>query len=241
MSFERMYENTTIFGEQLCVGKYDIPSIAPQDVGEAEFVGFHDFAKHKDGSGKALHFYLDDYRFNRVWLHPRKYLHILKRFDFVLSPDFSMYTDYPFALQLYSHYEKHALAQYWQGQGIKVIPTICWSEEESFEFCFDGEPRNATVSVASTGCGMSKNVIAKFNEGYRRMIEALQPTKVLFFGNDILSPYADRSIIRFCESDREKEILRCRKEYRDRLQDSNHEVYLNEGEPPDAEQIEQKE
>lgn len=29
--------------------------------------------------------------------------------------------------------------------GINVIPTICWSNHESFEWCFDGEPTHSVV------------------------------------------------------------------------------------------------
>ena len=64
---------------------------------------------------------------------------MFRRFRFVCTPDFSMYTDFPLALQINSHYRKHWLGAYWQSKGITVIPTIFWSDERSFEWCFDAD------------------------------------------------------------------------------------------------------
>lgn len=81
----------------------------------------------------GIHFFLDDYQFMRLWNNPERYIDLLKKFNCVLSPDFSLYADYPTALQIYNHYRKHWLAACWQMYGIEVIPTICWSNEKSFE------------------------------------------------------------------------------------------------------------
>ncbi len=45
----------------------------------------------------------------------------------------------------------YALTAYWQAHGIHVIPTLCWCGEQSYDWCFDGEPRNAIVSISSHG------------------------------------------------------------------------------------------
>ena len=52
----------------------------------------------------------------------------------------------PFAMQIYNQYRKHWLAAYWQLNGITVYPTISWSDENSYEWCFDGEPRGGASS-----------------------------------------------------------------------------------------------
>lgn len=127
-------------------------------------------------------FFLDDYQFQRLWNTPDRYIEKLQNFNCVLSPDFSLYTDYPTALQIYNHYRKHWIGAYLQLYGIEVIPTICWSDEKSFEWCFDGEPIGGTVAVSSVGT--QKNKIAKelFLKGYKEMIERLQPETIIFYG-----------------------------------------------------------
>lgn len=89
--------------------------------------------------------------------------------------------DFPKAVQIYNHYRKHWLAAYWQENGINVIPTICWSDEESFDWCFDGEPRNSIVAVSNVGCMKNKQARENFMKGYNKMLEVLTPTKVLMF------------------------------------------------------------
>lgn len=130
----------------------------------------------------GIHFFVDDYQFNRVWMRPDMYLRPLRSFAAVCSPDFSLYTDMPLALQLYNHYRKHWLGAYWQMHGITVIPTISWSTVDSYEWCFDGEPTHSIVAVSSVGCVHSAAEKRLFVMGYKRMVEQLSPSKVLFHG-----------------------------------------------------------
>ena len=130
-----------------------------------------------------MHFFLDDYQFNRLWNRPDKYIPLLSKFKYVLSPDFSMYTDYPKAMQMWKHYQKHWLGAYMELFGIKVIPTVGWSDKDSFKWCFDGEPRNSIVAVSSIGTQKDKESKQLFLEGYNKMLEVLKPTKILFWGN----------------------------------------------------------
>lgn len=101
----------------------------------------------------------------------------------MLSPDFSLYTDFPKALQIYNHYRKHRLAAYWQECGINVIPTICWSDHQSFSWCFDGEPVGGAVAVSSVGTQNSSKKKENFLVGYEKMMEVLKPDKIIFYGN----------------------------------------------------------
>ncbi len=176
------YENLNkrIFGG---VGKYDIPllnSVEQQVIDD--FIGFN-FAKScKEPQNKAIHFFLDDYQFARLWNSPDRYLEVLKRFKVVFTPDFSMYSDFPKVIQIYNHYRKHWLGAYWQENGITVIPTISWGDENSFEWCFDGEPIGGAVAVSSVGTQNSAETKAMFLKGYTEMIKRLQPSLVYFYG-----------------------------------------------------------
>jgi hypothetical protein len=93
-----------------------------------------------------------------------------------------MYTDFPKAMQIYNHYRKHWCAAYMQMNGLRVIPTIAWSDESSFEWCFDGEPVGSVVAVSSVGTQNSKAKKAAFLRGYEEMMKRLSPERVIFFG-----------------------------------------------------------
>ena len=167
--------------------KWNIPTLKGIDKFDekVQFIGFN-YAKTCEKQQKTdfgVHFFLDDYQFNRLWNRPDKYIPLLSKFKYVLSPDFSMYTDYPKAMQMWKHYQKHWLGAYMELFGIKVIPTVGWSDKDSFKWCFDGEPRNSIVAVSSIGTQKDKESKQLFLEGYNKMLEVLKPTKILFWGN----------------------------------------------------------
>jgi len=164
------------------VGEYGIPEIRSTQYQSCNFIGFNYAKGCTDPENKGIHFFLDDYQFNRVWNDPDRYIDMLRKFKSVLSPDFSLYTDFPKALQIYNHYRKHWLAAYWQEKGINVIPTVCWSTEESFEWCFDGEPAHGCVAVSAIGTQMRKADKEAFMNGYNEMLKRLEPEKILFYG-----------------------------------------------------------
>ncbi len=152
---------------------------------KVEFIGFN-YAKTFERLNQTqygIHFFLDDYQFNRLWNNPDKYINLLSKFKYVLSPDFSLYLDYPKAMQIWKHYQKHWIGAYLELFGIKVIPTIGWSDEDSFVWCFDGEPKNSIVAVSSIGTQKSETSKTLFLNGYFEMIKQLNPRKMLFWGN----------------------------------------------------------
>lgn len=150
-------------------------------------------------------FYLDDYRFSAVWNQPQRYIAMLKRFGAVMSPDFSMYTNTPLALQIYNHYRRMWCGAYWQSQEITVIPCICWSDERSFNFCFDGQPCKSIVSVSTVGTQRYAESKMKFQNGYEKMMEILMPKKVLVYGR-ILGFMGDEAVSIGCFTDKFKKI-----------------------------------
>ena len=67
--------------------------------------------------------------------------------------------------------------------GIKVIPTISWSDKDSFDWCFDGEPKNSIVAVSSVGTQNDKTAKRLFLNGYNEMLKRLEPEMIIFYGN----------------------------------------------------------
>lgn len=165
-------------------GKYDIPEIEPvdADLTDAELLGFNYALHEKNPENKILHFYLDDYQFERVWSSPDRYLDTLRRFKAVLTPDFSMYADFPQAVSMFNHYRKQWCGAYWQMNGVTVIPTVGWAEEPSFEWCFDGIPKHSLVSISNIGASKYKDAKGLFLKGWSKAIETLEPKKILLVG-----------------------------------------------------------
>lgn len=179
--FERFYNNLEkrIFPG---VGSYDIPVIRAEQYKPVKFIGFNYANQCRDYSGKGVHFYLDDYQFERIWTKFDRNINMLAKFDAVLSPDWSIYRDWPVAVQIWNHYRKHYIAAYLQSMGVTVYPSISWSDKSSFDWCFDGEPVGGCVSVSSVGTQLEKEAVSGFLYGYNMMMDKLNPSAVLFYG-----------------------------------------------------------
>ena len=134
------------------VGRYDMPMLAKQDVTPPDtLIGFNYATGKKTVKHCGIHFFIDDYQFQRVWNQPDRYIAPLKRFQCVLTPDFSTYMDMPEAMKIYNVFRSRLIGAYWQACGLKVIPTLQWAGPESFPYCFSGIPNNSTVAVSTVG------------------------------------------------------------------------------------------
>ena len=182
----RMFENLDLWfpSEEECEGEYDFPIIQAQELPEIQkWVPFSGAKGKELDATVGVHMFVDDYRMARLWNLPCRYINMLKNAGCVLSPDFSMYTDEPKALQVMNAYKRQWLGAWWQKNGMTVIPTVCWADEDSYEWCFDGFPHNAVLAVSTVGTQKHRGSKKLFMKGYDAMVERCEPKTVLVFGN----------------------------------------------------------
>lgn len=172
-----------------CNGKYGIPEMQPTQTTGDKMLRFMDWKDIDNPEDYIAHFYYDDYKFISAWRDPNKYIERLQEFKAVVSPDFSLYTDFPIALQILSCYRRQWCGAYWQSLGIDVIPDVVWGKKESFDFCFDGIPEGGTVAVSTVGVKNDKEwnneKDSLFRDGYNEMLKRLSPSTILFYGDMI--------------------------------------------------------
>lgn len=170
--------------------KYGFPDMKATQTTGNKFIRFCDW-KWTEGDPKEYiaHFFYGDHKFMSAWREPGKYVEKLRMFKAVISPDFSLYTDFPMALQILSCYRRQWCGAYWQSLGLDVIPDVIWGEPDTFEWCFDGIPKYSTVAVSSVGVKQDAEWNGKendlFKQGYEEMMKRLEPTAVLFYGDMI--------------------------------------------------------
>ena len=80
---------------ELTPGGFAKMQAAPWPEGVDTMVRFKDALSCDFREAQGLHFYSDDYQFERIWTKPEVYLELLEQFAFVVEPDFSMYLDFP--------------------------------------------------------------------------------------------------------------------------------------------------
>jgi hypothetical protein len=163
---------------------HDFPFVYSQNVelDSIEYIGFdktHIIELLPSNKRKTVHFFLDDYKFDEVWNSPEKQMKKLSQYAQVLGPDFSLYTDMPEALQIYNIFRSRWCAANWQFNGLAVIPTITWGDQNTFNFCFDGVEKGCTVAISTVG---TLHVKDKFMAGFKAMCDIIEPKTVLNYG-----------------------------------------------------------
>lgn len=162
-------------------GKYNFPIIHKQqiDVNAIKFLSF-DKVKRDDKTNydKTIHFFTYDWKFESVYNNPEQELEKLKQYKYLLSPDFSIFTNMPLALQIESIFKNRWCGAYWQSKGLKVIPTVSWGDKRSFDFCFDGIEQGSVVAVCTY---YRENCEREFMLGYNEMLKRIKPSKIICY------------------------------------------------------------
>lgn len=184
-------------------GKWGIPLVKKQELDYdcIDLIACSDIKTNDndDNKKRGVHFFVDDYRFAGIFDNPKRSLERYSQYSFLLTPDFSTYADMDLWRQLESVAKNRWVGAYWQANGLKVIPTISWSDARSFDFCFDGVENGGTVAVGMIGCKKSK---LGFMRGYNAMLEKINPSKIICFGSPFLEMEGDIITIDYSKSRR---------------------------------------
>ncbi|MGL4483980.1 MAG: DUF4417 domain-containing protein, partial [Anaerovoracaceae bacterium] len=129
-----------------------------------------------------VHFYEPDSKFERLWKRPRTYINKLKRFDGVITPDFSLYREMPLCMQVWNTYRNRALGYWLSKNEIPIIPNVRWGDERTYDFCFDGVNKNSIVAIGTHGCIKRKEDKYYFQLGLLEMLKRLSPHSIIVFG-----------------------------------------------------------
>ena len=197
---ERTFDkyNLSYFDKNNCAGDYDMPIIKKIKAKPKELMGFNYVLSDKgESKDKFIHFFIDDYQFERIWDDPYFYLDKISEYSGMLTPDFSLYSDMSISQQIYNVYRSRLIGQLAQKQGIKVIPTISWSDKRSYKFCFDGIEKGGAVAVSTIGVKNDKDCKKLFFNGMKECIKRLEPDIVINYGGDIGFDYKDIKTIYF--------------------------------------------
>ena len=174
--------NLSQFDEKRAAGYFQMPTLKPIDYFPEDLIGFNYMltsAKKEAG----IHFFIDDYQFERIWNSPQEYISKLAQYDCMLTPDFSLYMDMPRAMKIWNTYRSRLIGQMCQDAGIKVIPTVSWAEPATYKFCFDGIPKESTVAISTVGVMRNMECYKVFEDGVNAMIDKLKPRKIICYGN----------------------------------------------------------
>lgn len=173
---------------------WQMPIIENDNFIPTDLVGFN-YAKTREDKKCGIHFYLDDYQFERIWNSPDDYVEVISEYECMLSPDFSLYLDMPMPMKIWNIYRSRQIGQYYQSMGIKVIPTLSWAEPETFEFAFKGIPKGSIVSISTIGVKKDLDAFQIWKNGMDAMIKEIEPKTILVYGGKVEYDYGDIEVI----------------------------------------------
>ncbi len=175
-------------------GYYDIPFI-PQDfnLDVKKLIAYDKTYKHIYEPGEVVHFYLDDQKFDGpkgIWNGISSNESYKRGFDLsrfegataIITPDFSLYLDMPRVMQIWNVYRSRAIGYYLARLGYNVIPNVRWTDEESYDFAFDGLYQGQVVAVGTLGCSKNNADKALLISGFIEMIKRIKPRCIIIYG-----------------------------------------------------------
>ena len=183
---ERTYDayNLHDYDPERVTGPYDLPVLKKCDYVPENLIGFNYMLSTVDRDA-GIHFFIDDYQFERVWGSPHQYMEKLGEFPCVLTPDFSLYMDMPLAMKIWNTYRSRLIGQIMFDEGIQVIPTLQWAGPETFDFVFDGIEGGGTVAVSTVGVMKDKEAKKIWRAGMEKALERIHPKTVVCYGAKI--------------------------------------------------------
>ena len=106
-------------------GKYDFPIIKKQniDISKIKFLSYCDTTPNDaDNRDKTVHFFTHDWKFDKVYDDAEKEADKLSGYYCLLSPDFSLFTDMPLALQIESVFKNRWCGAYCKAKVFGLYP-----------------------------------------------------------------------------------------------------------------------
>lgn len=154
---------------------YDGP-IPQQLVAFYRLRGLHDIV------GICPMFYTSDAKIEYVVRHFLWSITTFAKYQYVMSPDFSVYRDMPRPLQVGNLFMNKLITAIWQYYGLNVIPSVSWASMETIEEDLEGFPKHSIIGINSTGVGWDKKSKCNWIEGYRAVNDILEPSAILRYG-----------------------------------------------------------
>ena len=196
---ERTYNayNLNEYDENRVNGKWQMPKIKACHYIPDSLIPFDYVLRTPNPpQGCGVHYFVDDYQFERVWSRPYENFERLKKFSCTLTPQFSMYTDMPLPMKMWNCYRSKIIGQMMQDYGLTVIPTLSWAEDDTLDWSFDGIESGGVVAASTIGAIRDKEWRDGWKKGMQVALEKLTPECVLLYGykTDIDFDFGDTKV-----------------------------------------------
>lgn len=190
-----------IFGvyllEQLSFeGDYDMPVVGSfEDISKINYLALYsDLQDYNKTDETCVVYYQYDHVFDGIHglynsiiyqdeERLNKFRERFKNVKYIVSPDYSLFGDFPNALQIFNVYKSRVcLAWLKVNTNAIVIPNVRWTFKFSYEYCFDGIKKGSNIAVGVLGQMHHKDNKKMFLEGLKQAIDIIEPKAILVYG-----------------------------------------------------------
>ena len=179
---EKRFCNPPFTGDFPTTGKYDFPQLAQTNYfPETPVYSFNYIKSTVKKARYWYHCFTSEKYFHRLYNCFRDYVKLLRQAKGLISADFSLFRNYPEEILIENCRENHLVDYALQQEEIPIIPTAGFAGESSWEWCFDGLPKNFTMAI-TTNTLRDKEAHKLFVGGVNTMIAKIQPTAIVVCG-----------------------------------------------------------
>lgn len=146
--------------------------------------------KGLSGENQAIHFFQYDCTFdNAVWKNLETTTYELRHFDYLFTPDYSLYVDDFLRHQNIDFtYRTRFVGAYWQECGFNVIPTVSWGNANSLPIAIEGFPKYSILAVCGIGNKRSPVHLNLWRYAIKYIEEHLEPLLIIVYGEHVEVP-----------------------------------------------------
>ena len=164
--------------------KYSIPIIKRTPVDSVNWnslrvTGLQNASSKTANSNILLLMFNYDKSLLSLWNNPLKKVGLFQSYAAVATPDFSIYPTMNINDIRYNIYMSRWLGRTWQNYGCRVLPTVGWGAEDTYDLCFDSIETGSVVVISTLGCHEHSDI---FLAGYREMLRRIAPPLIIVYG-----------------------------------------------------------
>ena len=177
-------------------GDFDMPVIGCfDDISKIDYLSLYsDLQDYQKTDNTCVCFYQYDHVFdgvhglyNSIIYQDENKLNIFcerfKNVKYIVGPDYSLFGDFPVALQIYNIYKSRiCMAWLMANTNAIIIPNIRWTFDFSYDFVFDGIPKGSNIAISILGQINNKNNKKMFFDGFRKAVDKIEPKSILVYG-----------------------------------------------------------
>ncbi|MDD7714437.1 MAG: DUF4417 domain-containing protein [Mollicutes bacterium] len=177
-------------------GDFDMPVVGNfDDISEIDYIALYsDKKEYNKTNNTCVAFYQYDHVFDGIHglynsiiykdeSRLEKFRERFKDVKYIAGPDYSLFGDFPNALQIFNVYKSRVCIRWLTiNTNAKVIPNVRWTHPFTFEYCFDGISKGSNISVGALGQIRNKDNKKMFLDGLREAVDRIAPKYILVYG-----------------------------------------------------------